>query len=168
MPPKIPDHTRKLILDDINSPEELSTRIIANLHGVSEGSVRKIAKDAGIKNAFTRANTEKATRARVTDLAARRAKLAEVLLDDVDRLRERAWGEYTYYERSNKEPIEVTLEQPPLSEARNAFTSLAICIDKHLALVRADQGAGASTVGSLLGTMLDDLVARHGESPASG
>lgn len=55
--------------------------------GVSEGIVSRIATDAG--RTFDRSNTKAATEARKVDLAERRAKLAEQLLDDVDRLRPR-------------------------------------------------------------------------------
>lgn len=168
MPPKTPDHTIAAILEDIKAPEELSTRTIAKRHGVSEGTVRRIAKTHGIEDAFTRANTENATRASVADMAARRAQLASDLLDDVERFRKRAWERYSYWERSRDKAVLVESDLPPLGEQRNAYTSLAICIDKHLALVRADQSAAAGSVGSLLGSLLDDFVNRHGAGPASG
>jgi hypothetical protein len=150
MPSRIPDDTRAAVLDDILSPEELSTRAIADRHGVSESTVRAIAKENGIENAFTRANTESATRARVADMASRRTALAAGLLDDAERLRTRAWSAYPMTVSTAAGVETVRLELPPLGEVRNAYAALGISVDKHLALVKHDADPGTEAARSLL------------------
>lgn len=155
MPSPIPPETREAVLADIASDEELSCREIGKRHDVSEGTVRRIAKDNGFTQAFTRVNTENATRARVADMKAARSQLAATLLEDALKLRERAWTAYTYYERSKDGVERVELDLPPLSEVRNAYTALAIAIDKHVVLDRHDSdSAGLAAVDEWLQTML--------------
>ncbi|HEY1176736.1 MAG TPA: hypothetical protein VGF17_11305 [Phytomonospora sp.] len=146
MPSPIPPETREAIVEDLGSDTEESCRTIAKRHGVSDATVRKIAKDEGFTQAFTRADTENATRARVADMKATRTKLAAALLEDALKLRARAWEQYTYYERSKDGVERVQLDLPPLSEVRNAYTALAIAIDKHVVLDKHDtdlQGVAA-------------------------
>jgi hypothetical protein len=138
MPSPIPEETRAAVLEDIASEEELSTRTIADRHGVSESTVRKIAKDNGFTDAFTRANTENATRARVADMASRRAELAAGLLEDAEKLRKRAWSKYIHVANGSEGLESIELDLPPLSEVRNAYAALGISVDKHLQLVKHD------------------------------
>lgn len=157
MPSPIPEDTRNAIIEDLESGTEESCRTIAKRHGVSDATVRKIAKDEGITNAFTRVNTENATRARVADMKAQRANLAQILLEDALKLRERAWTQYTYYERSKDGVERVQLDLPPLAEVRNAYTALAIAIDKHVVLDRHDSDAtGLAAVDAWLRDMIGD------------
>jgi hypothetical protein len=157
MPSPIPPETREAILADIASDTEESCRTIAKRHGVSDGTVRKIAKDEGFTNAFTRVDTENATRARVADMKAARTELAQILLEDALKLRERAWAEYTYYERSKDGVERVQLDLPPLAEVRNAYTALGIVVDKHLTLDRHDSDAsGLAAVDAWLRDMIGD------------
>lgn len=62
---RISDEQRAAILEDIRAKNG-STRVIGARHGVSDASVRKITKDAGETDAFSREGTEKATRVRLT------------------------------------------------------------------------------------------------------
>lgn len=155
MPSPIPETTRAAIIADLESEDEESCRTIANRHGVSDATVRKIAKDEGFTQAFTRVNTENATRARVADMKAQRTQLAQILLEDALKLRERAWKAYTYYERSKDGVERVELDLPPLAEVRNAYTALAIAIDKHVVLDRHDSDStGLAAVDEWLQNML--------------
>jgi hypothetical protein len=157
MPSPIPEATRAAIIEDLGSDTEESCRTIAKRHGVSDATVRKIAKDEGFTNAFTRVDTENATRARVADMKAARTELAAVLLQDAIKLRERAWTEYTYYERSKDGVERVQLDLPPLAEVRNAYTALGIVVDKHLTLDRHDSDAsGLAAVDAWLRDMIGD------------
>ena len=159
MPPRIPDNQREAILADIKARDGRSCRAIAREHDVSDATVRKIAKDHGITDAFTREQTENATRARVADMKARRTQLAEQLIEDAEKLRGRAWSEYQYYERTREDPMLVTLTLPPLGEVRNAYTSVGIVVDKHLALLKHDSDNGADSAKSLLAGLGDALTA---------
>lgn len=154
MPAPIPDNVRAAILTDIQAGEK-GCRAIARDHDVSDGTVRNIAEDAGILDAFTRVNTENATRARQSDLAARRAVIAEMLLDDIQALRDRAWQPYQVV-TSSQHGAEITeLPLPPLRDAQAAYTSIAVALDKHLALVRhdGDTGGDLDSARSLLGDL---------------
>lgn len=151
---------RAAILADIQAGE-LSRNAIARKHKRGAATITDIAKTAGLTDAFDRSDTETATRARAADMKARRAVLAADLLDDVDRLRKRAWAEYEYYERTREDVVRVTLDLPPLGEARNAYTAIGISIDKHLALVRSDTDAGADAARSMLGQVAQGLNAAY-------
>lgn len=164
MPRPLDPEVRTAILADIKAGGK-SCRGIARDHGVSDATVRKIAKDNQVVNAFSRAQTENATRARVADMAAQRAEKSALLLADVDRLRERAWSPYQVVVNTSEGPEIVTLKLPPLRDTQAAYTSIGIAIDKHLAIERHDSGTGAEQAASLLGTLLDNLQARHGTAP---
>lgn len=164
MPPRIPDDKRAAILADIKE-RKASCRALAKTHGVSTALIRSIAAEAGITDAFSRENVEKATRAIVADNRSRRAALASALLDDADKLRARAWESYSYYERGQLGPELVTLDKPPLRDAKEAYVALGIALDKHVVLERHD-ATDPGTMGSLLGTLLAGLQAKHGTGDA--
>lgn len=164
MPPRIPDDKRAAILTDIEAGAK-SRNQIAKDHGVSVGSISNLAKNAGLTTAFDRSNVEKATRAVVADNRSRRAKLASDLLDDADKFRARAWGSYSYYERGQYGPELVTLDKPPLKDAKEAYVAIGIALDKHVVLERHD-ATDPGTMGSLLGTLLDGLQLKHGTGDA--
>lgn len=169
----IPDDVRSSILASIEAGEK-GRNAIARDHGVSADTVGRIADAAGIVDPFVRTRTENATRARQADLAARRAQIADMLLEDAERMRERAWAEYPVVVTSQQGAEVITLDQPPLRDAQAAYTSIAICLDKHLALVRHDGDAGGdlesaksllSDLGRALGIAADQL-GREYETPA--
>lgn len=148
MPPRTKPEIEQAIIADIKS-DKYSTREIAKRHDVSISTVSKIGKQ--VPNAFERASTKKALTARNVDMKAQRAQLAQDLLDDAQRLRDRAWGQYTYYERGVQGPCLVTLDQPPLGEVRNAYTSIGIVLDKHDKIMQGDRDPhGLAAVDSWL------------------
>ncbi|WP_017972509.1 hypothetical protein [Actinopolyspora halophila] len=160
MPAPIGDDKRADILDDIRE-EKLSRNAIARKHGVNPETVRNVATANGYDQAFSRLKTEKATRAHTADLAARRAELKASLLDDAEALRQRAWSEYTYYERGATGPEQVTLDLPPLAEVRQAYTALGIAVDKSVALDKHDGDSGADDARSMLGSLASGLQAAY-------
>ena len=172
MPAPISDDVRAAILADIAAAEE-GRNAIARKHGVSPRTVTNIADEAGLLDAFTRVNTENATRARQSDLAARRAQIAEMLLEDIERLRDRAWDSYDVVTSSAQGAEIITLSEPPLRDVQAAYTSIAISLDKHLALVRhdGDSGGDLESAKSLLGDLgralgiAADQLGREYETP---
>lgn len=172
MPAPIPDTTRAAILNDIQTGEK-GRNAIARDHDVSPDTVSNIADAAGILDAFARTNTENATRARQSDLAARRAVIAEMLLDDIQRLRDRAWEPYEIVTSSQQGAEITTLALPPLRDTQAAYTSIAVALDKHLALVRhdGDTGSDLESARSLLGDLgralglAADQLGREYETP---
>lgn len=167
MPPRIPDTQRAAILADIRAGTKGRNQI-ARDHQVSVSTVTKIAKDSGSTDAFDRSLTEKGTRAAVADNRSRRAQIASDLLDDVARLRERAWAQYTYYERGQAGPELVTLEQPPLKEAKEAYVAIGICLQRHAELEKIDADRGEENVKSMLGDLAQALKVVAGDSPGDG
>lgn len=155
MPPRIPEEKRAEILADIERRDGRSTRQIGAAHGVSDRLVRKIAEENGITDAWSREHTENATRARLADLAERRSILAAGLLDDAEALRERAWNEYEQAISTGEGLAYATFDLPPLDQVRNAYTSLGIATDKHLALVKHDADPGTERTRSLLAGLGD-------------
>jgi hypothetical protein len=160
--PRIPAETRDAVITAIRAGTK-SRNQIARDHDISVGSVTNIAKAAGMTDAFDRSETAKATRAAVEDNRARRARIAAELLDDVDRFRERAWSKYTYYERGSDGPELVSLDLPPLKEAKEAYVAIGISLQRHAELEKLDADRGDEGARSMLGdlaTALKQMAAR--------
>lgn len=154
---------RAAIVRDIKAVRDgqlnLSRNAIARKHGVALSTVGRICEQDGLKEIFDRTSTQNATVAKVADLAAMRADLAKLLLQDAYELRERARNEYSYYERGQMGPELVTLERPPLRETREAYTALGIAIDKSKHLIQQDTDvSGATAVDAWLRDMIGDAA----------
>ena len=157
MPPRLADDKRAAILADIQAGAK-SRNQIARDHGVSSGTVTNIAATLTTgQTAFDRSGVEKATRAAQADNRSRRARIASELLDDVERLRKRAWEPYTYYERGMGGPELVTLDQPPLKEAKEAYVSIGICLQRHAELEKLDADRGDEGARSMLGDLAEAI-----------
>lgn len=151
----IPPEKRDAILTDARAGEKSLTQI-AKDHSVGKSTVSKMVKDAGMADAFDRTQTEKATQAHAADARARRAKLALDLLDDVDRLRGRAWSKYEIVMDSRAAgPQHVTLDLPPLPEVRAAYAAIGVAIDKHTRLDQYDTTDSAADAKSFLGDLAE-------------
>lgn len=168
MPPRLPDDKRAAILNDVRAGGQ-SARQIADKHHVSASTVSKLAKDAELPDAFERSQTLKATRTKQADNRARRARITSELLDDVDRLRDRAWSNYQHPMSSPTGPEILTLDLPPLTEVRAAYTAVGICIDKSIAVERHDTDSGTDQARSMLTGLSDALdAAAKALEPADG
>lgn len=163
--PSLPAETRAAIIADIEA-RDLGRNAIARKHGVGLGTVSDIARNAGIHDAFDRRQTARATADRQADLRSRRAQLAEDLLDDAERIRDRFFDPYTSA-LTTREGVEVVdLLEPDAASLRNLTTSLAVVLDKHLALERHDQDGGMSEVGSMLDGLLEKFgIGRNADTP---
>jgi hypothetical protein len=148
MPP-IPDKKRKAVLKDIRAGE-LSRNAIAKKHGVAASSVRNIADRAGIVAPFDRAGTKNATAARTVDMAARRAELAELLLGDAFKLRDRVWDKYQVVSFGPDGPEIAYLNLPPAKDTQCLMASLGIAVDKHLVITKHDADPGTDSAKSML------------------
>ncbi len=167
MPPRIPDDKRAAILADIRAGTKGRNQI-ARYHSVSVGTVTKLAKDAGSTDAFDRSQSAKATRAVQQDNRSRRAQIASELLDDIAAFRERAWSPYTYYERGSDGPELVTLDRPPLKEAKEAYVAIGISLQRHMELEKFDADRGEEQAKSMLGDLAKALKAVAGDSTGDG
>ncbi|QVJ03051.1 hypothetical protein KGD82_13535 [Nocardiopsis eucommiae] len=149
-------------------------RGIATEHDVSPDSVRRIAKEENIPDAFARAHTEKATRARVADMAERRARIAEKYLSKAEQLLDQMDEPHLVYSFGGKENTyaEHLLDRAPTGDLRNLMTTSAVAVDKHMKLIAADTDTGAATAASMLSGIADALqIAAEqldDEDPAAG
>ena len=156
MPKPIPAEQRAAILDDIRAGRK-SRNQIARDHGVAASTVTRVAQDANVENAFDRSETEKATRARAVDVKALREQLKQDLLEDAQRFRQRAWSPYQVVVSTPQGADIVTIDEPPLTEARAAYTAIGIAIDKSLRLEQHDtDNSGMSAVDEWLRGMLGE------------
>lgn len=169
MPARIDDATRAQIADAIRDAAggdaTTSTRTIAQRFGVSDYTVRKIAKEQQLGDAFSREQTKNATRAREADMAAARAQLAADLLSDAQRLRSRAWSKYRVVVSGPDGADVVTLPLPPAPDTRHLYTALGIALDKHLAVLKHDTSSGTDAARSMLGQLGEALAAFAEQAP---
>ncbi|HEY8590198.1 MAG TPA: hypothetical protein VIL55_11665 [Naasia sp.] len=163
MPAPIPDDERAAILDDIRAGQ-LSRNAIARKHKRSVGLVTKLAHEDRGADAFDRSHTEKATRARRTDLAAARAELAERWLHLANELLDQTGAPYLVHAFAGKDGVfrQRELPRPPSGDLRNLVTSAAVATDKHLVLERHDTDDGVDAARSMLG----DVAAAIGDAYA--
>lgn len=137
---------------------------IARDHGVSGSTVTKIAKDLETRGdltdapPFDRSQTSIATESRQVDLAARRAELSELLLNDAFWLRQMAHeGEFPIVVGGVKNP-RVIMVPPNPNDLRNLFQALAVAVDKaHVLTGATDDQARAAT---LLERLMESVDAR--------
>jgi transposase-like protein len=155
VPKALDPRKRAAILADIKAGKQRNE--IARAHDVSGSTVTKIAADEGLKSAFDRSQTEKATRARIFDAKAARAQLVEDLLRDAQRFRARAWDPYTQIVSGPLGAELVTTKMPPLRDQQSGYTSIGICIDKAAKLSDIDAGDGSAGARSLLGRLGEAL-----------
>jgi len=135
-----------------------SRNAIGRAIGRSGSTVSSIAADLGLS--FERATTAEATRAQQLDNAARRAQFAALLLDDLFRLRERIWSPYTALIGSKDGPQLIEVELPDAGAVRNFMAAIGVAVDKHTALLRADD-TSADAARSMLGNLMDGLRQLH-------
>jgi hypothetical protein len=143
---RIPDNVREAIANDLRAGE-LSVRNIADKHNVGFASVSRIANQYGIESA-ARSQTKRATEARKVDIAAEQARLAQLLIGDAFRLRDRAWEPQTVA-LSGKHGVEIVEIPTPAGDFRNFYTSIGIIVDKVNVLTR-DDSDGLAAVDSWL------------------
>lgn len=152
-PARIDDETRRQVVEAIKAGGKC--REVARRFGIAASSVRNILAAFGIDGAFDRTATENATRAKTVDMAARRAELASLLLEDAFELRQRARSGYTLIERGPDGPVKVEVDIPPARETRELYTALGIAIDKSRHLLQQDSGTGS---GAEIDRWLRDMI----------
>lgn len=145
MPPRIPDHKRAAILADIRAGKPRNH--IAREHDVALGTVTNIARENGVKDAFDRSATKKATeakvidhRARLADLASQSARIAKNIGDSLEVFTPEDWADVSPYTRG---------------------LVFGIASDKAKDLASDDRDA--EQVASALGKFFDGIVDRNGD-----
>jgi len=154
---------RQIVIDEIRrtfGTAEFSTRKVGKVCGVSEGTVRNIAKSIGmpscapdeasregVKNAIEQAKLNSA--ARRTSLASRLLDVAERALDDMGRS-----ALVFNFGGKNNTYAERVIEKPTFADQRNLMIIAATAIDKHRILDQYDAvAARASAFDQWLETM---------------
>ena len=142
MPKRLPDDKREAILVDVRAGGS-SARAIGKAHGVSDAAVRRIAKDAGLDDAWSREQTKKATeanqidhQAKLAELASRHAKIASDVMDSFE-APEHDWSKVSPHARG---------------------IILGICSDKARELAAPDEGVEAAK------SLIDDFMSVAAEA----
>jgi len=123
---------------------------IARRVGVGTSSVSGIVKRAGLN--FDRSRIKKATEARQVDLAAKRARLQEVLLDDAMRLREQIWQPHEYVDHGGKDFDEArwTMDEPTPADKHKLMQAASAALGRSLDLAKHDTDDKAADARAML------------------
>ena len=161
MPPPLDPELRAAIAADIRAGK--SRNSIARERDVSPATVSNIARENSLN--FDRTLTETATRAKQVDNKARRAALAERLLDKATDLLDLMDQPYLVYAFGGKDNDynEHLRDRPPATDLRNLMTSAAVAIDKHAVLEKLDSDTGAADAKSMLGALGEALQTVAGQ-----
>lgn len=155
--PGLPPEKRDAVLAAIRAGGK-SLNQIAKDCGVAKATVSKIAKEAGLTDAFDRTRTEQATQAHAADARARREQLKLALLGDAERLRKRAWEEYEVIVDSRQDgPQTMKLDLPPLQDVRAAYAAIGIAIDKSVRLDQYDSTDSDVDAKSMIGDLAEGI-----------
>ena len=135
-----------------------SRNAIAADLGRSHDLVDRLAREQGLT--FDRTMTEAATRARKADLAARRADLSALLLEDAERLRSQVWQPCTVFNFGGKDNTfeQRDLDQPPAGDKLKLLQAVRTAVDKSLHLAEFDTDRGGDAARSLLGALAAALL----------
>jgi hypothetical protein len=153
---RILPEVRKLIGDDLVGG--MSRKAAAEKWNISQSTASKIARERGLDGAQPPALVA-ASKAFMADVKERRARLKDELLQDVERLRHRAWSEYRRTVAGKDGPYEITEELPPLGEVRNAYAAIGVAITSYTKLEALDANTDDDENSkSLLGDILSGLT----------
>lgn len=162
MPKKIitPAQRDKIYRDYVGDPEQ-SIASLGRKYGVHGTTVKKILTAMGVdfaKAAEQRGAVAAALLGEAKETAAlRRARMAELLLDDAFRLRERAWAPYSQVLGTKDGPVKVQLELPPIREQHDAYKAIDVALERSRRLIEQDSGEAA---GDEVTRWLSSLVNR--------
>jgi len=115
---------------------------------------------------FDRTQIQAATEARLADLAERRAMLAEDLMSDAEKLRDRLWRPAVVYAFGGKDNVytEEPVSEPPPADKRALMATAATAVDRCLKLVPPAAESGADDAKSMLGKLAEGIAALVQES----
>jgi hypothetical protein len=138
--------------------QRLGRNEIARRIGRGPRTVSVIAQDLGLR--FDVTMTEDATRARVAQLAEKRAILADALTDDALKLTSQTWQPTVVYSFGGKENTynEKPVDEPPAIDKKNLMAAAGIAIEKSLKLVPPADDSGADEARSMLGKLMLGLA----------
>ncbi|GIJ10743.1 helix-turn-helix domain-containing protein [Micromonospora andamanensis] len=142
--------------------QHLSRNEIARRIGRSGRTVSRIADHLGLT--FERGDLVKAaTEARKIDARAKRAALANALLDDAERMRRQLWQPADYVDHGGKEFIRVdwTTPEPTFADKTKIMQAVGIAVDRAVKLDEYDADPGIDAAKSMLGALARGLGAAY-------
>jgi hypothetical protein len=131
----------------VDNPES-SFRSLGQMFGMSQVTAKKILVEMGVN--FDEASKVRGRRAgqlteEVKETAAlKRARMADLLIDDAFRLRERAWSQYEQIVVTRDGPAKIELAMPPLREQFDAYKALDVALERSRRLLEQDSSQGAA------------------------
>jgi len=134
---------------------------IARRLGVSADAVTRYAPEG----AFDRSATMAAVRARQADMAERRARLADALLSDAERMREQIWQTATVFNFGGKDNDynDHTFDEQPPDGKRTLMQAVSTAVAAHVRLVDHDGDGGIDEAKSVLDGFMDAVARRAAE-----
>lgn len=132
----------------------------------SPRTISVIAAELGL--VFDTTMTEDATRARVAQLAEKRAILADALTDDALRLTEQLWAPAVVFSFGGKDNTyaERSVGEPPAHDKKALMAAAAQAAAQSLRLVPPTDDSGADDARSMLGKLFQGLAEVVKESEA--
>lgn len=115
-----------------------SVRSIAKEFGCAPSTVTRIFQRADPPIVVDRSKTAPATEARIEDMKARRARIAEQALDEVTRIIGLLNSPHVVVGWHQGAAAEHTVDRPNPADVKNYAIALGILIDKHQQLARFD------------------------------
>lgn len=127
-----------------------SVRAMAEEVGTSKSAVDRRLKHLGVT--IDRSATAAASQANALDAKARRARLALVLLEDAERMREQLWQPCVAFNFGGRDNTynEHPLARPVFADQLKIMQTVGAAVDRALKLDLHDAAAGAAQVVGLL------------------
>lgn len=146
----------------------LSRNEIGRTIGRSGRTVSRIADQLDLS--FDRTATRAATEAKKDDARAKRAALANALLDDAERLRQQLWQPAHYVDHGGKEfdRVDWTLSEPTFADKQKIMQSVGVAIDRAIKLDDYDADPGVDAAKSMLGALAAGLGAAYDQLNHAG
>lgn len=158
-------------------PDPLGEDVIRSIRELAEAGVARneIARRLQVSattvtkyapaGSFDRTGTALAVRAHQVDMAARRAELAQKLLDDAVRLREQIWKPTKIYNFGGKDNTynERAVDEPPFDAKRTLIQAAATALTAHLRIIDHDSDGGLDEARSVLDGFMDAIARRAAE-----
>ena len=134
--------------------------------GCAPATMAKIVKHLGLS--FDRTRTEKATKAKQVDAAARRADIVRRLYSQAEDILDRLEAdEHNLVEVSAGKAVKYTHDRMPPRDIHALINSIGAATEKAVRLEKLDARDGAEDVASMLGALGDALLtaADHVDAP---
>jgi hypothetical protein len=148
----ISQETREAIARDLREKwgPGHSIRVIATEHGVSDATVRRVQRAAGISVERSQIRTKTARESLKESNALRRERLSERLLDEAEKALEDIANGSVITGISWGEIVSGRAKATSARDRRELITAAAIALDKHRMLDTYDQDRDTTEVGKFL------------------